>query len=150
LSHIVSDFTTSAESGARGRYRLIVAQRTKEILVIKEFRDFINRGNLVEIAVAFVMGVAFASVVTSLTADIINPIVGKILTVDDLSSWDVAEIRIGAFLVAVLNFLIVALVMFFVVKAHNRLSKRAEEESTPSEEVRLLTEIRDSLQTRLP
>jgi large conductance mechanosensitive channel len=136
--------------GARGRYRLIVAQRTKEKLVIKEFRDFINRGNLVEIAVAFVMGVAFASVVTSLTADIINPIVGKILTVDDLSSWDVADIRIGAFLVAALNFLIVALVMFFVVKAHNRLSKRAEEESTPSEEVRLLTEIRDSLQTRLP
>jgi large conductance mechanosensitive channel len=118
--------------------------------VIKEFRDFINRGNLVEIAVAFVMGVAFASMVTSLTADIINPIVGKILTVDDLSSWDVADIRIGAFLVAALNFLIVALVMFFVVKAHNRLSKRAEEESTPSEEVRLLTEIRDSLQTRLP
>jgi large conductance mechanosensitive channel len=133
--------------GARGRYRLIVAQRTKEKLVIKEFRDFINRGNLVEIAVAFVMGVAFASMVTSLTADIINPIVGKILTVDDLSSWDVAEIRIGAFLVAVLNFLIVALVMFFVVKAYNRVSTRAEEESTASEEVRLLTEIRDSLQT---
>jgi len=116
--------------------------------VVKEFRDFINKGNLVEIAVAFVMGVAFASVVTSLTADVINPVVGKILTVDDLSSWDVANIRIGAFLVAVLNFLIVALVMFFVVKAYNRVSKKAEGESTPSDEVKLLTEIRDSLQTR--
>lgn len=118
--------------------------------MIKEFRDFVNRGNIVEIAVAFVMGIAFGSVVTSLTEDIINPIVGKILTVDDLSSWDIAEIRIGAFLVAVLNFLIVALVMFFVVKAYNRVSTKAEEESTPSEEVRLLTEIRDSLQTRRP
>ena len=116
--------------------------------MVKEFRDFINKGNLVEIAVAFVMGVAFASVVTSLTADVINPVVGKILTVDDLSSWDVANIRIGAFLVAVLNFLIVALVMFFVVKAYNRVSKKAEGESTPSDEVKLLTEIRDSLQTR--
>jgi large conductance mechanosensitive channel len=115
--------------------------------VIKEFRDFINKGNLVEIAVAFVMGVAFASVVTSLTEDIINPIVGKILTVDDLSDWIVAGIGFGAFLVAVLNFLIVALVMFFVVKAHNRVSSKAEEESTPSEEVRLLTEIRDELKT---
>jgi large conductance mechanosensitive channel len=117
-------------------------------MVIKEFRDFINKGNLVEIAVAFVMGVAFASVVTSLTEDVINPIVGKILTVDDLSDWVEAGIGLGAFLVAVLNFLIVALVMFFVVKAYNRLSKKADEESTPSEEVRLLTEIRDELQTR--
>ena len=116
--------------------------------MINEFRDFINKGNLVEIAVAFVMGVAFASVVTSLTEDIINPIIGKILTVDDLSDWIVSGIGLGAFLVAVLNFLIVALVMFFVVKAYNRLSKKAEEEGTPSEEVRLLTEIRDSLQTR--
>jgi len=115
--------------------------------MIKEFRDFINKGNLVEIAVAFVMGVAFASVVTSLTEDIINPIVGKILTVDDLSDWVEAGIGLGAFLVAVLNFLIVALVMFFVVKAYNRLSKKAEEESAPSEEVRLLTEIRDELKT---
>ena len=116
--------------------------------MIKEFRDFINKGNLVEIAVAFVMGVAFASVVTSLTEDVINPIVGKILTVGDLSDWVEAGIGLGAFLVAVLNFLIVAMVMFFVVKAYNRLSKKAEEESTPSEEVRLLTEIRDALQTR--
>lgn len=115
--------------------------------MIKEFRDFINKGNLIEIAVAFVMGLAFASVVTSLTEDIINPVIGKVLTVDDLSSWVVSDIRIGAFLVATLNFVIVALVMFLVVKAYNRISAKAEEETGPPEEIRLLTEIRDELKT---
>ncbi|MEX1094041.1 MAG: large conductance mechanosensitive channel protein MscL [Acidimicrobiia bacterium] len=115
--------------------------------MFKEFREFINKGNLVEIAVAFVVGFAFASVVTSLTEDIINPIIGKILTVDDLSSWVVSDIRIGAFLVAVLNFVIVAFVMFLVVKAYNRMKAKVEEETGPSDEVRLLTEIRDELKT---
>ncbi len=115
--------------------------------MIREFRDFINQGNLIEIAVAFVMGIAFASVVTSLTEDIINPIIGKILTVDSLSSWDVSGIRIGAFLVATINFVIVAFVMFLIIKAYNR-SAKAEEDTEPSEEIRLLTEIRDSLRSR--
>lgn len=115
--------------------------------MIKEFREFINKGNLVEIAVAFVVGLAFASVVTSLTEDIINPIIGKILTVDDLSSWVVSDIRIGGFLVTVLNFVIVAFVMFLVVKAYNRMKAKVEEETAPSDEVRLLTEIRDELKT---
>jgi large conductance mechanosensitive channel len=114
--------------------------------LIKEFRDFINKGNLIEIAVAFVMGLAFASVVTSLTEDIINPIIGKILTLDDLSSWVVSDIRIGAFLVATLNFIIVAFVMFLVVKAYNRMKAKAEE-AGPSDKVRLLTEIRDELKS---
>ena len=115
--------------------------------MIKEFREFVNKGNLVEIAVAFVMGIAFASVVTSLTEDIINPIIGKILTVDNLSSWIVSEIRIGAFLVATINFVIVAFVMFLVIKAYHRISAKAEEETGPPEEIRLLTEIRDELKT---
>lgn len=116
--------------------------------MIREFRDFINQGNLIEIAVAFVMGLAFASVVTSLTEDIINPIIGKILTVDSLSSWDISGIRIGAFLVATINFVIVALVMFLVIKAYNGMKAKAEEGTEPSEEVRLLTEIRDALRSR--
>ncbi len=91
--------------------------------MIQEFRDFINRGNLVDIAVAFVMGVAFAAVITSLTNDIINPIVAKIFDVQDLADWVVWDIRIGSFLVAIVNFLIVAFVMFFVVKAYNRMKR---------------------------
>jgi len=115
--------------------------------MLREFREFINKGNLVDIAVAFVMGIAFASVVTSLTEDIINPIIGKILTVDNLSAWAVAEIRVGAFLVAIINFVIVAFVMFLVIRAYNRISAKAEEETGPPEDIRLLTEIRDELKT---
>lgn len=114
--------------------------------MIKEFREFINKGNLVEIAVAFVVGVAFASVVTSFTEDIINPIIGKVLTVDDLSGWVVSDIRIGAFLVATLSFIIVAFVLYLVVKAYHRMKAKAEDPG-PSDEVRLLTEIRDELKT---
>jgi large conductance mechanosensitive channel len=116
--------------------------------MLKEFRDFINRGNLVDIAVAFVMGLAFAAVITSLTNDIINPIIAKIFNVDDLANWIVEDIRIGAFLVAIINFLIVAFVMFLVVKAYNRMRREAEVVAEPSEEVVLLREIRDGVQSR--
>jgi large conductance mechanosensitive channel len=113
--------------------------------MIKEFRDFINRGNLVDIAVAFVMGVAFAAVINSLTNDIINPIIAKIFSVDDLANWVVEDIRIGAFLVAIINFVIVAFVMFLVVKAYNRMREEAEVAEEPSEEILLLREIRDGV-----
>lgn len=117
--------------------------------MIQEFREFINRGNLVEIAVAFVMGVAFAAVVTSLTEDIVNPIIGKIFSVDGLGSWTVSGIGIGAFIVALINFVIVAFVMFLVVKAYNRMQKAEEPEAPgPGEEIVLLTQIRDQLKTR--
>ena len=114
--------------------------------MIQEFKDFINRGNLVDIAVGFVMGVAFGAVVTSLTEDIVNPIIGRLFSVDNLSEWVVADIRLGAFLVAVINFVIVAFVMCLVVKAYNRM-KEAEETApeTPEKEVVLLREIRDAL-----
>jgi large conductance mechanosensitive channel len=116
--------------------------------MIKEFREFINKGNLVDIAVAFVMGIAFAAVVTSFTNDIINPIIGKVFNVDDLAGWVVEDIRIGAFLVAIINFLIVAFVMFLVVKAYNRMRKEAEDVvEEPSEEVLLLREIRDGVRS---
>jgi large conductance mechanosensitive channel len=116
--------------------------------LIQEFKEFINRGNLVDIAVAFVMGVAFAAVINSLTNDIINPIIAKIFNVDDLANWVVEDLRIGAFLVAVINFLIVAFVMFLVVKAYNRMRAAEEAAEEPTEEVVLLREIRDGLQPR--
>jgi large conductance mechanosensitive channel len=117
--------------------------------MIREFKDFINRGNLVEIAVAFVLGVAFAAIITSLTNDIINPLVAKIFTIQDLADWVVADIRIGAFLGAIINFLIVALVLFLVVKAYNRMRRDTEEaDEEASEEVVLLREIRDGINAR--
>ncbi len=116
--------------------------------MIQEFKDFINRGNLVEIAVAFVMGLAFAAVVTSLTEDIVNPIIGKILTVDSLAAWAPGGIGVGAFLVAAINFVIVGLVMFLMIKAYNNMQAKEEAApAAPSDEIVLLTEIRDTLRT---
>jgi large conductance mechanosensitive channel len=116
--------------------------------MIQEFKDFINRGNLLEIAVAFVMGVAFAAVIASLTNDIINPIIAKIFDVQDLADWVVWDLRIGALVVAIINFLIVAFVMFLVVKAYNRMKRAEEFAAEPSEEILLLREIRDGISTR--
>jgi large conductance mechanosensitive channel len=113
--------------------------------MIQEFKDFINRGNLLEIAVAFVMGVAFAAVIASLTNDIINPIIAKIFDVQDLADLVVWDIRIGAFVAAIINFLIVAFVMFLVVNAYNRMKRAEEVDAEPSEEILLLREIRDGI-----
>jgi large conductance mechanosensitive channel len=115
--------------------------------MFSEFKEFINRGNLIDVAVGFVMGVAFSAIVTSLTNDIISPIVAKFFDVQDLSEWVVSDIRIGAFLVAVINFVIVALVLFLIVKAYNRMRTVEEAVEEPSEEVLLLREIRDGVRS---
>ena len=115
--------------------------------MLKEFRDFINRGNLIDLAVAFVLGVAFAGVVTALTEGIVTPLIGRIFQVDNLQSYVVAgDVEIGRFLAAVLNFVLVAFVMFLVVKAYNRMRKPVE--AAAAAEIVLLTEIRDSLRAR--
>jgi large conductance mechanosensitive channel len=94
--------------------------------MLKEFRAFILRGNLVEIAVAFIMALAFAAVVASFVADIVTPIIAAIFRQPDFSSLkiDIGEsaISYGKFLIAVITFLIVAFVMFLIVKAYNRMS----------------------------
>lgn len=116
--------------------------------MLKEFRDFINRGNLIELAVAFVLGVAFAGVVTALTEGIVTPLIGRIFQVDNLQSYVVAgDVELGRFLAALLNFVIVAFVMFLVVKAYNRARGPAPA-PVEAEEIVLLREIRDSLRTR--
>ena len=115
--------------------------------MLKEFRDFINRGNLIDLAVAFVLGVAFASVVAALTEGIVTPLIGRIFSVESLQDYVIGgDIQIGAFLAALINFIVVAFVMYLVIKAYNA-SKRSEPESPaePSEEVLLLREIRDTL-----
>jgi large conductance mechanosensitive channel len=116
--------------------------------LLKEFRDFINRGNLIDLAVAFVLGVAFAGVITSLTEGIITPLIGRIFQVDGLQTYVVAgDIEIGRFLAALLNFVLVAFVMFLVVKAYNRMKRPAEAAPDPADIV-LLREIRDALTSR--
>jgi large conductance mechanosensitive channel len=120
--------------------------------MLKEFKEFIAKGNLVELAVAFILGVAFAAVVNSLVANVFTPIIAAIFGQPDFSSIKIdigdSAILIGAFLNDVISFVIIGFVLFLVVKAYNRFTKKEEEAVTPSDEVRLLTEIRDQLARR--
>lgn len=138
--------------------------------MFKEFREFISRGNVMDLAVAVIIGAAFSAIVTSLTADVIMPIIGAITGNPDysylfirlgkipanytgdpndyaqLKAAGVAMIGYGEFLTKVINFLLVAFVIFLLVKYTNKLLRRKEAEpEAPSEEVLLLREIRDSL-----
>lgn len=115
----------------------------------KEFREFLFRGNVVDLAVAFVFGVAFAAIVNSLVADIITPLLG-LLGIPDFSTWTItvgdAEMRIGAFLNTLISFVVIAAVIFFgVIKPMNRLMPKKKEEAAGPTEIELLTEIRDEL-----
>ena len=95
--------------------------------MLKEFKDFIMRGNLIEIAVAFVMALAFAAVVASFVADIVTPIIAAIFGQPDFSELKIdigdSAITYGNFLNALITFLIVAFVMFLIVKAYNRVTR---------------------------
>jgi large conductance mechanosensitive channel len=116
--------------------------------MLKEFKEFISRGNLVEIAVGLILALAFAALVTSFTENLINPIIGAIFGQPNFDSLVIdigeAEFRYGAFLTTLINFLIVAFVLFLVVKAYNRAFPKEEEEAGPTE-IELLTQIRDEL-----
>ncbi len=121
--------------------------------MLKGFKEFIMRGNLVELAVAFIIGGAFAAVVTSFTAVILSLIAkatgGKN---PDMASFRPGDIPVGAFLTATVAFLVIALVVyFFVVTPYNKLQARmaaGAEAAPPSPDTALLTEIRDLLAGR--
>lgn len=123
--------------------------------MLKEFKDFINRGNVVDLAVAVIIGGAFALVIKSFTDDILGGILGAIGGQPNYSDAFVLElgegaVRFGSFLTAIINFLIVAFAMFMVVKVINKMqnlrAKEAEEEAAAeATELELLTEIRDLL-----
>jgi large conductance mechanosensitive channel len=116
--------------------------------MLKEFKEFISKGNLVEIAVGLIIALAFAGLVTSFTENLINPIIGAIFGQPNFDRLTIdigdAELRYGAFLTTLLNFVIVAFVLFLVVKAYNRSFPKEDEAAGPTE-VELLTEIRDEL-----
>lgn len=129
---------------------------------IKEFKDFAMKGNLVDIAVAFVMGGAFGKVVTSFTEGIVSPLIGLIGGADlsknmfelKAATYDSAgkalteavNLKWGDFITAIINFIIVAFVMFLIIKAINSMKKKEEAApAAPSSTDALLMEIRDSL-----
>ncbi|MCX7523457.1 large conductance mechanosensitive channel protein MscL [Microbacterium sp. STN6] len=128
--------------------------------MLKGFKEFILRGNVLDLAVAVVIGAAFNAVVSAVVENIINPVIGMLFNASSLSHTLVlhvlgADIKFGAFIAALINFLIVAVVVYFVfVLPVNTFKKRvdarkaegtaAPEESVPTE-LDLLTEIRDLL-----
>jgi large conductance mechanosensitive channel len=123
----------------------------------KEFKEFILRGNVVDLAVAVVVGTAFTAVVTSFANDVLLQIVAAIFGKPDFNdlTFELSDTPIyyGRFLTFLLTFLIIALVVFLVVKGINTLQgigKRPEEEIVEAEltEIELLTQIRDSLQAQ--
>ena len=121
--------------------------------MIKEFRDFLFRGNIVDLAVAVVIAGAFGAIVTSFVADILTPLLG-LVGVPDFSTWVIqvgeAEMRIGLFLNALISFVMIAAAIFFVVvkpmqRINARMAREVEEEAAGPTEIELLTEIRDAL-----
>lgn len=135
--------------------------------MLKEFREFAMRGNVVDLAVGLIIGAAFGAIVQSMVADVIMPVVGAITGGLDFSNYFTplsakvtavslvdakkqgAVLAWGNFLTLMLNFIIVAWVMFLVVKGMNRMRRQEEaapeEPAAPSREQALLTEIRDLL-----
>ena len=134
---------------------------------VAEFRAFIMRGNVVDLAVGIVIGAAFTGVVNSLVKDVINPVIGLALGGVDFSNWffplngkhydslataqqaGAATVNVGLFINAIINFLIVSFAIFWVIKALTRLHMRedpAPAGPTPTEA--LLAEIRDELKAR--
>ena len=119
----------------------------------KEFREFISRGNVMDLAVGMIIGSAFTAIVNSLVNDILMPVIGLIIGKVDFSSLAIkvgdASINYGLFIQNIIDFLLIALVIFLLVKGINKLHHQKEEEpaapAEPTEEAKLLTDNRDSL-----
>ncbi len=138
--------------------------------MLNEFKKFAMRGNVVDMAVGIIIGAAFGKIISSLVADVIMPPIGLLMGKVDFSQLFInlgetkyetlvlakeagaATINYGVFLNTVLNFLIVAFAIFMVIRGMNKLKKKEEEKpaepAKPSEEVQLLTDIRDALSNR--
>ena len=132
--------------------------------MFKEFKDFISKGNVMDLAVGVIIGAAFGKIVTSLVEDMIMPVLGIILgkinftglkLVITPASGDTPEVAVlyGSFIQNVVNFLIMAFVIFLMVKLVNKLKKPAEVvenaiEELPTKEEALLAEIRDILKNK--
>ncbi len=142
--------------------------------MIKEFKEFISRGNVMDLAVGVIIGGAFQSIINSLVNDIIMPVITLVTGGIDFSNWFIAldggkyenlaaaqeagasTLNYGVFITAIINFLLMALVIFFIVKAMNKLAEKAkkkeeakkEEIPAKSDEVKLLEEIRNLLKKK--
>lgn len=123
---------------------------------LKEFKEFAMRGNVMDMAVGVIIGGAFGKIVSSLVDDIMMPIIGVLTGGIDFSKISLtvgdAEVKYGMFIQNIIDFLIIAICIFAMIKAMNSLSTKKKEESAapaePSNEEKLLTEIRDLLKNK--
>jgi len=121
--------------------------------MIKEFKAFAMRGNVVDMAVGIIIGGAFGKIISSLVSDVIMPPIGLLLAGGDFKTWTKpikdATMNIGVFIGTVVDFLIIAFAIFMAIKAMNSMKKKEEEKPAapppPPADVQLLTEIRDLL-----
>ena len=117
--------------------------------MLKEFKEFALKGNVLDLAVAVVMGAAFNKIVTALVTYIIMPLIGLIFgTVDFAKSWSFMGIKYGMFVQSIIDFIIIAFALFIFVKIANTLMRKEEEEEIEENTV-LLTEIRDLLREKI-
>jgi large conductance mechanosensitive channel len=130
--------------------------------MLKEFREFAVKGNVIDLAIAVIIGTAFGKIVSSLVADVLMPPIGVLLGGIDFKSFVITlqeataenpavTLNYGAFVQTVLDFVIIAFCVFLIVRVMNKLYKKADEPVTPtgpSGEEKLLTEIRDLLRER--
>jgi large conductance mechanosensitive channel len=135
--------------------------------MLEEFKKFALRGNVVDLAIGVIIGAAFSGIVNSLVGDVIMPMIGAVTGGIDFSNYYIplsskvtatslveakkqgAVLAWGSFLTITLNFIIIAFVLFLVIRAINRFSrKEAEKAPTPTKTEELLTEIRDQLKSR--
>ena len=133
--------------------------------IVAEFKEFITRGNVMDMAVGIIIGGAFTAIISSLVNDVLMPVIGLLFggidftslkyvirAADEAAGIEEAAIRYGSFIQAIVNFLLIAIVIFLLVRGLNKLRRKKEEpapepapDPEPSEEVKLLTEIRDAL-----
>ena len=133
--------------------------------IVSEFKEFITRGNVMDMAVGIIIGGAFTAIVQSLVNDLLMPVIGALFggidfstlkyvvrAADEAAGIEEAAIKYGSFIQAIVNVLLIAIVIFLLVKGINKMRRKKEEpapapapDPEPSEEVKLLTEIRDAL-----
>ncbi len=126
---------------------------------MKEFKEFITKGDVMSMAVGIIIGGAFTAIVNSVVENLISPIIGMICGGIDFSSLSItvgeASLGVGAVINSIITFLLTALVLFFILKGFNglraqadKLGKKEEAPAEPSEDIRLLMEIRDLLKEK--
>lgn len=115
---------------------------------LQEFKQFISRGNVIDLAVGVIIGASFEKIVSSLVGDVVIPVIALVTGKVDVTSWNWGPVAVGNFVQAVLNFILIATVIFVVIKLVNRF--RVSQEAlppAPSREQVVLEEIRDILKT---